>query len=90
MCYKLRVEINKTLAKYCTKEYERLTGANLQSIVKLSVYAKHLVTKGRSVVIVKHPLLLSTQCKLRARVSSVDTKWLYLYFFNEVKPANCW
>ena len=37
MCCKLRVDINKTLAKYCTKESRRLTRENLQSIAKLSV-----------------------------------------------------
>ena len=37
MCCKLRVEISKTLAKYCTKESERLIGAKLQSIAELSV-----------------------------------------------------
>ena len=37
MCCKLRVEITKTLAKYCTKEFGRLTREKLQSIVELSV-----------------------------------------------------
>ena len=37
MCCKLRVEISKTLAKYCIKESKRLIGEKLQSIVELSV-----------------------------------------------------
>ena len=31
------VEISKTLAKYCTKEFEILIGEKLQSIAKLSL-----------------------------------------------------
>ena len=37
MCYKLGVEISKTLAKYYTKESTRLIGEKLQSIAELSV-----------------------------------------------------
>ena len=37
MCCKLRLEINKTLSKYSTKEFERFIGEKLQSIAKISV-----------------------------------------------------
>ena len=70
MYCKLRVDISKTLAKYCTKESERLIGEKLQSISEISAYDKHLVTKGEYVVVTQHPLLLSTQCEPRASVSS--------------------
>ena len=70
MCCKLRVDISKTLAKYCTKEYERLIGAKLKRNSKLSLSAEYLVTKGESAVITEHPLLPSTQLELRESVSS--------------------
>ena len=58
------------MTKYCTKESERLIGEKLQSIVELSVQAKHLITNGDSAMIVEHPLLSSTQCEPRENVSS--------------------
>ena len=57
------------MAKYYTKESKGFIREKIKSIVELSVQAKHLATKGDSVVIIEHPLLSSTQLELRVSVS---------------------